>query len=681
MKKIILSIMTVGLVAAYGTKQSGLSSGIDLDNLDTMVSPVEDFYQYACGGWMKNHPLDDEHSRYGNFDKLAEDNVEQLKGIITEVAAKQNQPGSNADKVATLYTIATDSVKLQQQGAEPIQPLLKEVASLQTRDQLVSEIPTLHMQGVGAFFGLFNEAHPDNSKLQIAWLYQGGLGMGDRDYYLKEDEENDNFRKAYKEMMTQLFILSGYDKLVSLSADQLTNMVFALETRLAKSHNDKLVNRDPYKTKHVMSVADAAKLAPAIKLNDYFSAMTLPSLQQVNVCQPEYLTEVSNVLLSENVETIKAYYAWKVILMAAPYLSDDFVNARFDYFGRVRSGLKQNRPRWKRAVSTIEGTLGEVLGQLYCEKYFPQENKDRMITLVENLRSALAVRIKNAEWMDSETKERALDKLAAVIVKIGYPDTWRDYSGLEIKDDSYFANIIRSNVFDMQYMLSKIDKPTNVKEWLMTPQTVNAYYNPTTNEICFPAGILQPPFFDVTADDAANYGAIGVVIGHELTHGFDDQGRQYDKDGNLSDWWKESDAENFKNNAKVLSEYFSAIKVLDNPETFANGEFTLGENIADNGGLHVSFLAMKDAIKKGQVTTESLDGFTPEQRFFLAYAAVWANNINDKEIVNRTINDVHSLGRWRVNGTLPHITEFVETWNVKPENAMYVAPEKRVTLW
>ena len=681
MKKIFLTIMTVGIVAACGTKHQEPTSGIDLNNLDTTANPVEDFYQYACGGWMANHPLDAEHSRFGAFDKLAEDNVEQLKGIILDVSAKKNQSGSNADKVATLYNIAMDSAKLQQQGAEPIMPLLNEINALNGKDQIVAYLPKLHMQGIGSFFGIFNEANPDNSKMQMAWLNQGGLGMGDREYYLEPGEKNDTYRAGYKAMMTTEFALAGYDKLTGISADELTTMVYKLEERIAKAHYDKLTNRDPYKTKHIMTVAAVDKMAPAVKIADYFKAMTLVNLDTFNLCQPEYLAEVSKIYATESENAIKAYYAWNVIRTAASYLSDDFVNASFEYYGRIRSGREQNRPRWKRAISTVEGALGEVLGQLYCEKYFPQENKDRMITLVENLREALGHRIENAEWMDKETKDKALDKLSTVYVKIGYPDTWRDYSSLEIKDDSYFANVLRSNVFDMQYMLSKIDKPTDIKEWLMTPQTVNAYYNPTTNEICFPAGILQPPFFDVNADDAANYGAIGVVIGHELTHGFDDQGRQYDRDGNLLDWWKASDAENFKANAQVLADYFSHIKVLDNPLTYADGEYTLGENIADNGGLHVSFLAMQDAIKKGQVSTEKMDGFTAEQRFFLAYAAVWANNIRDEEIINRTKNDVHSLGRWRVNGTLPHITEFVETWNVQPGNGMYVAPENRVTLW
>lgn len=681
MKKILLTIMTVGLFAACGQKNDVALSGIDLENLDTQADPKEDFYQYACGGWMKNHPLDAEHSRYGTFDKLGEDNVEQLRDIINEVSSQQNEAGSNADKVATLYNIAMDSAKLQEDGAEPIQPLLYEIAALKNRKDLVSEIPTLHMQGIAPFFAIFNEAHPDSSMLQIANIWQTGLGMGDRDYYLKDNEENEKYRSAYKVMMTKEFELAGYDKISTLPADQLTNMVMGLETRLAKKQYDKLKNRDPHSTKHIMTIAEADKMAPAVDFKAYFTAMGLPSMEQFNLNQPEYLAEVSNVLLQENIETIKAYYAWNVIRMASSYLSDEFVEASFEFYGRVRSGREQNRPRWKRAIGTVEGTLGEVLGQLYCEKYFPQENKNRMVTLVENLRTAFAKRINDATWMDNATKEKALEKLNAVIVKIGYPDKWRDYSGLEIKNDSYFANIIRSNIFDMQYMLNKINKPTDRTEWGMTPQTVNAYYNPTTNEICFPAGILQPPFFNVKADDAANYGAIGVVIGHELSHGFDDQGRQYDKEGNLKDWWQETDAENFKKNAQVLIDYFNGIKVLDEPETYANGEYTLGENIADNGGLHISHLAMQMAIEKGQVNKEKMDGFTPEQRFFLAYAAVWANNIRDKEIINRTINDVHALGRWRVNGTLPHVTEFVNAWDIKQGNAMYIEPEQRVMLW
>lgn len=681
MKKTLLTLATMALLATGCQHKAALTSGILADNLDTTANPVNDFYQYACGGWMKNHPLDAEHSRYGAFDVLAENNQKQLRTIIDSVAAAQNEKGSISDKIATLYNMGMDSMTLQKQGAEPIVPYMKEIAALNSRDELRNEMYRLQKMGAGVFFGLFNEADYENAEMCMAWVYQGGIGMGDRDYYLKNDASNKDIRDAYTKLMTTEFGLSGYDKLIGLPADKLAQMVLNLETRLAKAQYDKVVNRDPFKTFNRKTLEEADQMAADIRFKDYFKAMGLPGLAQFNMAQPEYIQEVNRVLTTENTESIKAYYAWSVINMAAGYLSDDFVNANFDFYGRTMSGAEQIRPRWKRVTNTVDGALGEALGQLYVAKYFPPEAKQRMITLVGNLQEAFGQRIENAAWMDQATKEKAKEKLQAILVKIGYPDTWRDYSGLEIKNDSYFANIVRSNEFDHEYMVSKIDKPVDRNEWLMTPQTVNAYYNPTTNEICFPAGILQAPFFDMNADDAVNYGAIGVVIGHEMTHGFDDQGRQYDLNGNLNDWWQPSDAENFKKNAQVLVDCFNEVKVLDNPETYANGELTLGENIADNGGLHISYLAMQNAIAKGQVNSKEMDGFTPAQRFFIAYAGVWASNIRDKAALQLTTIDVHSLARNRVNVTLPHVTEFIDAWGIKEGDGMWLAPEKRVTLW
>lgn len=672
--------MTATLVTTAVSAQK-LTSGVTMSNLDKSVKPTENFYQYACGGWMKANPLDAEHSRYGAFDKLAEDNQKQLKTIVQETSQKKNEVGSVADKIATLYNIGMDSVKLQQQGAAPIQSYLTKIANINNRQQLQQEMVALHRIGIDPFFGLFNEADNENAKMSIAWIYQTGIGMGDRDYYLKADAQNAAIREAYLKMMETEFALSGYDKLSGTPANKLAEMVLAVETRLAKAQYDNITNRDPFKTFNKKSLDEANTIAPAVDFAGYFKGMGLPNLSSFNMAQPEYIEEVSMILASEYIDMVKAYYAWNVINTAASYLSDDFVNARFEFYGRTLSGAEQNRPRWKRTISTVNGVLGEALGELYVKKYFPPEAKKRMTTLVANLQEAFGQRIDGATWMDNATKVKAHEKLASILVKVGYPDKWRDYSALTIKDDSYFANIIRSNEFDVQYMVSKIDKPVNPHEWLMTPQTVNAYYNPTTNEICFPAAILQPPFFNMKADDAFNYGAIGVVIGHEMTHGFDDQGRNYDKDGNLNDWWLESDAENFKNNAQVLVDCFNKVKVLDDPETYANGQLSLGENIADNGGLHISYLAMQNAIKKGQVKNKPMDGFTAAQRFYLAYAGVWASNIRDKAILQLTTIDVHSLAKNRVNVTLPHIAAFHEAWGITPADKMYLAPEMRVSLW
>jgi putative endopeptidase len=682
MKKTLIAVMALGLFAACnkGPKTPELTSGIDKSNLDTTANPADNFYQYACGGWMEKNPLTDEYSRYGSFDKLAEDNREQLKSLIEEIAANKHEANSIPDKIATLYNMGMDSTTLNNQGAQPIEGMLKNIAALATTDDLQKEMTNLHINGINPFFGLFAEADYSDSKMTIAWLWQTGIAMGDRDYYLKDDDHNKELRAKYTEMIANMFTLSGYDKMANKSAEELAQMVMYVETRLAKASYDKEALRDPYKTFHKMTIEETDALAKDMKFAEYFKAIGLPEMKSLNVGQPEYITE-ANEILKGDVEKVKAYFAWNVINTAAGYLSDDFVKESFKFYGTALSGKEEMRPRWKRVTGTVDGALGEAVGQMYVEKYFPKEAKDRMLTLVDNLKTAFGERIQAAAWMNDTTKQKALEKLGTILVKVGYPDKWRDYSGLEIKGDSYFANILRSNQFDIAYMINKIDKPTDKTEWLMTPQTVNAYYNPTTNEICFPAGILQPPFFDMNADDAVNYGAIGVVIGHEMTHGFDDQGRQYDKDGNLKDWWTAGDAENFTNNAQVLVDWFNAIKVSDNPETYANGKFTLGENIADNGGLQISYQAMQNAIAKGQVNGEEMDGFSAAQRFFIAYAGVWAGNIREQEILRLTAIDPHSLGRLRVNATLPHIAAFIQAFDVKEGDSMYLAPEKQVVLW
>ncbi len=682
MKKTLIAVMSLGLLAACGgNKEVVPTSGVNLSSLDTTANPVEDFYQYACGGWIANHPLDAEHARYGSFDELAENNQKQMKVLIDSLATAQNEKGSVAEKIAMLYNIGMDTATIDKQGNEPLLPYMQEIAALNSRDELVKILPTLHHRGAMPFFGTFGEADFTNASMTIAWVYQTGLGMGDRDYYLVNDEHRQNLRKQYVELMEKQFALSGYDKLVGLPADKLAEMVMAVETKLAKDQIDKEALREPSNSFHKMSLADAEKVCPNVKLGEYFVALGLNGIDTFNLAMPTYMKTVSNLLANENLESLKAYYAWQVIDMAAPYLSSDFVQNNFDFFSTALNGVKQMKPRWKRVQGTVNGALGEAVGQMYVAKYFPGEAKERMLTLVHNLQEAFKVRIAEADWMDDVTKGRAVEKLESMLVKVGYPDKWRDYSGLEIKNDSYFANVIRSNEFDMDYALSKVNKPTDRTEWGMTPQTVNAYYNPTTNEICFPAGILQPPFFNLNADDAANYGAIGVVIGHEMSHGFDDKGRQYDKNGNVNDWWQPQDAENFTNNAQVLVDWFNAIKIMDDPETYANGSLTLGENIADNGGLHISFKAMEIAKGNNQINAGEMDGFTPEQRFFLAYAAVWASNATKEYTLFLTQNDVHSLGRLRVNATLPHVTEFIEAFDVKEGNAMWLAPEKRVKLW
>mgnify|MGYP002543467975 CR=1 FL=1 len=672
-----LPILAVCLMTTGCNSKKGavLASGIDLANLDTTALPGTSFYQYACGGWIQAHPLTDEYSRFGSFDMLNENNREQLKGLIAELAAKKdNVPGSAAQKVGDLYNIAMDSVKLNQDGFTPIKEELIEIDALKGKEDIYVYLAEIQKKGIRPYFMLYVGADEMNSSMNIVQTYQGGLGMGQRDYYLENDEQTKKIRDKYQEHVAKMFQLAGYDE---ATAKKAVTAVMNIETRLAQASRSQVELRDPHANYNKMEIEKLKKDFPTFNWDVYFTTSGLKDIKEVNVCQPDAMKEVTAIIDTVPLEDQKLYLKWNLIDAAAGYLSDDFVAQNFEFYGKTMSGKQEMQPRWKRAVSTVDGSLGEVVGQMYVEKYFPAAAKERMVTLVKNLQTSLGERIKELEWMSEPTKEKALDKLAAFHVKIGYPDKWKDYSALEIKDDSYWANIERANLWDFNEMISKAGKPVDKDEWLMTPQTVNAYYNPTTNEICFPAAILQPPFFDMNADDAANYGAIGVVIGHEMTHGFDDQGRQYDKDGNLKDWWTEEDAKKFDERAQVMVNFFDNIEVA--PGVHANGSLTLGENIADHGGLQVSFQAFKKAMK--QTPLEVVDGFTPEQRFFLAYANVWAGNIRPEEILRLTKLDPHSLGKWRVDGALPHIQNWYEAFKITEQDSMFVPKEKRVSIW
>ncbi|MCQ2285404.1 MAG: M13 family metallopeptidase [Bacteroidales bacterium] len=660
-----------------GQEKTELNSGIKFENLDTTANPKDDFYKYACGGWQKNNPLTGEYSRYGSFDQLAENNQLQLKEVIVDLASQKHEAGSIAQKVGDLYNIGMDTVTIEKQGAQPIVELLQGIAAMKDRKELTAKMVELANINISPFFGVFGEADPQNSSMTIAWMWQTGLGIGDRDYYLEPNMQN--IRDEYVVFLTKLLQLSGYGKMAGFENDEALKAaeVLKLESAMAKIFMDKVELRDPFKTYNYMSVADVQKMLTAIDVEAYLTGLGL-DVDSVNVGQVNYLKNVNKLIALTPFDIIKTYLACNVINSAADYLSNDFVQANFDFYGKTLSGKTEMKPRWKRVIATVDGSLGEAVGQMYVEKYFPAEAKERMLHLVKNLQSALGDRIKQNTWMTEATKEKALDKLSAFIIKIGYPEKWRDYSSLEIKDDSYYGNIMRAAAFENRYQMAKIGKKLDPTEWLMTPQTVNAYYNPTTNEICFPAAILQPPFFDMTADDAVNYGAIGVVIGHEMTHGFDDQGRNYDKNGNLNNWWAEEDSKNFNERAQVLVDYFNSIEVL--PGVFANGAFTLGENIADNGGLNVSYTALQKAKAEGGIQ-ENMDGFTAEQRFFIAYAGVWANNIRDEEILRRTKVDEHSLGSMRVNATLKHITPFVEAFDIHEGDGMWIDPANRANIW
>lgn len=651
-----------------------MTSGIDLTNLDTTAVQGADFYQYACGGWMKKHPLTNEYSRFGSFDMLAENNREQLKGLIVEIAAGQNAQGTIGQKIGDIYNLAMDSVKLNADGVTPIQADLEKIASVKDKSEIVPLMAELAHSGVFPYFSFYVGADIMDSKSNLFQLYQGGISLGEKEYYLDNDDVTVNIRNKYKEHIVKMFQLAGFDE---AAAKKKMEAVMDIETRIAKASFSAVEQRNPAANYHKMSLDELKKEIPGIDWDAFLNGIGVKGVTELSVSQVDPIKEVEKIINSLPVENQIAYMQWSLIDRAAGYLSDDLVAQNFDFYGKTLSGKQTNQPRWKRAVSTVNGVLGEAVGQMYVEKYFPAAAKERMVQLVKNLQTALGERIRNLEWMGDSTKIKAIEKLNSFYVKVGYPDKWRDYTGLNIEKDSYWANVKRATEFELDYMLSKAGKPVDRDEWGMTPQTVNAYYNPTTNEICFPAGILQYPFFDMNADDAFNYGAIGVVIGHEMTHGFDDQGRQFDKDGNLKDWWTAEDAKRFEERAQVMVNFFDSIQVL--PGLNANGSLTLGENIADHGGLQVSFQAFKNATKDAPLLVK--DGFTPEQRFFLSYAGVWAGNIRDEQIRLQTKSDPHSLGRWRVNGALPQIDAWYDAFGIKEGDPMYLAPEKRVSIW
>ena len=670
-----MAVLALAVAAGCDSKKEAvMTSGIDLTNLDTTAVQGADFYQYACGGWMKKHPLTNEYSRFGSFDMLAENNREQLKGLIVEIAAGQNAQGTIDQKIGDIYNLAMDSVKLNADGVTPIQADLEKIASVKDKSEIVPLMAELAHSGVFPYFSFYVGADIMDSKSNLFQLYQGGISLGEREYYLDNDDVTTNIRNKYKEHIVKMFQLAGFDE---AAAKKKMEAVMDIETRIAKASFSAVEQRNPAANYHKMSLDELKKEIPGIDWDAFLNGIGVKGVTELSVSQVEPIKEVEKIINSLPVENQIAYMQWNLIDRAAGYLSDDLVAQNFDFYGKTLSGKQTNQPRWKRAVSTVNGVLGEAVGQMYVEKYFPAAAKERMVQLVKNLQTALGERIRNLEWMGDSTKIKAIEKLNSFYVKVGYPDKWRDYTGLNIEKDSYWANVKRATEFELDYMLSKAGKPVDRDEWGMTPQTVNAYYNPTTNEICFPAGILQYPFFDMNADDAFNYGAIGVVIGHEMTHGFDDQGRQFDKDGNLKDWWTAEDAKRFEERAQVMVNFFDSIQVL--PGLNANGSLTLGENIADHGGLQVSFQAFKNATKDAPLPVE--DGFTPEQRFFLSYAGVWAGNIRDEQIRLQTKSDPHSLGRWRVNGALPQIGAWYDAFGIKEGDPMYLAPEKRVSIW
>ena len=678
--------MTIAAAAAMAACSSNkvedgaLTSGINLNNLDTTYQAGTDFYMYATGGWQKANPLTAEYSRYGSFDVLQENNVKQLQGIIDSVAAlKDLKPLSSEQMIADLYNSAMDSVALNTNAMEGLHGFLAcdgygapGVAEAWLKDVW----PRMQRQGVSGLFGIYIGADEKDSKNNIVNIMQGGLTLGNKDYYVEEDEATKKIREAYKDYIVKL---SQHDGFSEADAQRIMQDVMRIETRIAKASKSLTELRDPEANYNKLSYADLKAQFAGFDWDGYFANFGINASEIVNVVlgQPNAIHEVEKVLKEETPEALQNLYLWHAMNMSASYIDDEARAISFAFNGTAMSGKTEDRPRWKRAVASVEGCLGEALGQLYVDRYFPAAAKERMEKLVKNLQIALGERIAVQDWMSDATKKVAQEKLDAFYVKVGYPNKWKSYENLTI-GKCYLENILNCNEWEIKDMIAtKFNKPVDKDEWHMTPQTVNAYYNPTTNEICFPAGILQPPFFDMNADVAFNYGAIGVVIGHEMTHGFDDQGSKYDKEGNLVTWWSEEDTKRFEERIQVMREFHDNIEVL--PGLYANGSLTLGENMADHGGLMVAFQAFKNATK--ELPLSPIDGFTPEQRFFLAYANVWGQNIRDEEIQKRVKGDPHQLGMWRVNGQVPHIDAWYDAFNITEKDPMYLPKEKRVTIW
>lgn len=675
MKQIIPMVMIASTPLA-GTAQS--QSGIKTENLDTNVKPANDFYQYSTGGWQKLNPLPAAYSRYGSFDVLQEDNNKRINNLLSDLLKKNFKEGTTERKLSDLYKMAMDSVRRNEDGVKPVLPLLNEIEIAQSVDELRKIQLKYIVFGYGIPMSYGFGADEKNAGMNILSISQGGLTLGQKEYYLDNDKATKDIRNAFKEHISRMFQLFGFSK---EKADMKRDAIIRFETSVALVSKSQTELRDVEANYNKMTLAQFKDNYPNINLEEMAVAEGIDTayIQEMVVGQPAFLSAIDKLTSVLTADDMKAIMQWDAIMSSANYLDDTVRSANFDFFGKVMRGRKEDFPLWKRATSQVENQMGEALGKMYCAKYFPESSKKRMELLVKNLQKSLGERIMEQDWMSEETKKAALDKLSTFYVKIGYPNTWKDLTSLNIDTEkSYYDNIQECRIFwDKYYIEKNAGKPVDKDEWFMNPQTVNAYYNPTTNEICFPAGILQYPFFDPKADDAFNYGGIGVVIGHEMTHGFDDQGRQYDKDGNMKDWWTEADAKNFVDRTGKYADFFSNINVL--PDLKANGRLTLGENLADHGGLQVSYNAFLNATKGKKL--KDIDGFTPAQRFFLAYAGVWAANITEAEMRSRTKSDPHSLGEWRVNGALPHIDAWYDAFGVKPGDKMYIPESERLHLW
>ena len=676
MKKLTFILASALLMTACATTQSEKQEGvpaIDKTNFDESIVRNDDFYQWATGGWQEKNPLKPEYSRYGSFDVLRENNEIRINDLFNEMTKSEAEFGSVEQKISDLYKMGLDEERLNAEGAEPIRKALDYILSINSREELISKIANLHIDGIGAFFYSYPAADLEDSNMTILYMEQGGLGMGNRDYYT--EAENAQLKAGYRTYLSKIFTLAG----VEGDIEKMVDNVMAVEDRLAAKHWTNVECRDIVKGYNPYTFEAFKAQYKGVDWDAYFRAMGVRKIEKIVVSQPSSFANTLATLKSASLDELRAYVAAHYISSAASYLSEDFAVASFEFFGKEMSGTEEIRPRWKRAMSVPNSILSEAVGQMYVAKYFPESEKARVEEMVANIQKAFSKHIEALDWMGQDTKAKAQEKLAAFTVKIGYPNKWKDYSTLTVDPaKSYWANVVEANRWYTADEMSQVGKPVDREKWLMSPQTVNAYYMPTTNEICFPAAILQPPFYNPNADDAVNYGAIGVVIAHEMTHGFDDQGSQFDKDGNMKDWWTAEDRAAFEKKTQVLVDQFNAIEIL--PGLYADGKFSLGENIADQGGLRLAFTGLTEyAWADGRPA--DIDGFTGEQRFYIGYATLWAQNITDKEKENLTKNDVHSLGRNRVNATLRNIQSWYDAFDIKEGDAMFMPVEERVIIW
>lgn len=679
MKKItMVAALAVAALAADAQAPAaaqGAVHGVNKADMDMSVRPGDDFYQYAGGGWLKANPMKPEYSSYGVFNDLAETNRKQIRELFENLSKEKHAFGSVGQKVADLYNMAMDSVRLNKEGAAPLQKDLDKVKAFSKKADFTAFIADQHLYKGNPFFGIGVDTDLKNSDLNVMWLSAGTSGLPDRDYYLNTDADSKKKQEAYRAYLSKIFQLSGYKK---KEAEKAAKVIYNIEYQFAEAEMSRAEARDYNKLYNIYTIDMLQKNYPAIQWTKYFELMGVKDVKQVILTEPKVMAVAQKLMSTLSEQDIKYYVAGLIIKSSTSVLSDDFVNANFDFYGRLLNGQKEQKARWKRALGFPNSLLGEAVGELYVSKYFAGESKAKMLKLIDNLRKALATRIANLTWMNDTTKINALVKLNSFTVKVGYPDKWRDYSKLTIDPaKSLYDNVAAATYVETLRNLEKFGKPVDKSEWGMTPQTVNAYYNPTTNEICFPAAILQAPFFDVNADDATNYGAIGVVIGHEMTHGFDDQGRNFNADGNMVDWWTAGDSKRFTAAAEKLAAQFDQITVVGDLK--ANGHLTLGENIADQGGLRISY----DAFKTTQQFQEGkeIDGFTPAQRFYLSYGRIWAEHMTEEAIYQQTKSDPHSIGRNRVNATLRNIDTWYDAFGVKEGDKMWLAPAERAIVW